>query len=145
MLCEPPISLGSKTIYRSTDMSPTTCMKFLLPWDQFSHSGGWFRREVLLEICFSLCFQSYFAGCNWEVCLWLLAGPGLAIRVLCATEPYMERDYAETAIILKIIVDYANAIKKVIWNTIFFLIGVPYLYRLVERQQVLYYVSQRQE
>lgn len=40
-------------------------------------------------------------------------GPGLAIRVICAEEPYMEKDFAETGIILRIIVDFENAIKKV--------------------------------
>lgn len=39
-------------------------------------------------------------------------GPGLAIRILCSDEPYIERDYAETGILLKIMTDYANAIKK---------------------------------
>lgn len=39
-------------------------------------------------------------------------GPGLAIRVICAEEPYMEKDFAETGIMLRIIVDFANAIKK---------------------------------
>lgn len=39
-------------------------------------------------------------------------GPGLAIRVICAEEPYMEKDFAETGIILRIIVDFENAIKK---------------------------------
>ncbi len=42
-----------------------------------------------------------------------MAGPGLAIRVICAEEPYMERDFAETRILLKIITDYANASRKV--------------------------------
>ena len=41
------------------------------------------------------------------------AGPGLAIRVICAEEPYMERDFAETGIILRIIADFSNAVKKV--------------------------------
>ncbi len=45
-----------------------------------------------------------------------VVGPGLAIRVICAEEPYREKDFAETQIILKNITDYANAIKKVNWN-----------------------------
>lgn len=40
-------------------------------------------------------------------------GPGLAVRVICAEEPYLEKDFAETSLILKLIVDYANAVKKV--------------------------------
>ena len=42
-----------------------------------------------------------------------ITGPGLAIRVICAEEPYMEKDFAETMIILRIICDYSNAVKKV--------------------------------
>ena len=37
----------------------------------------------------------------------------MAIRVLCAEESYKEKDFAETQVILKTILDYANAIKKV--------------------------------
>jgi len=44
----------------------------------------------------------------------VLAGPGLAIRVICAEEPYMEKDFAETSNMLKTIVDYSNAVKKVV-------------------------------
>ncbi len=43
----------------------------------------------------------------------MLPGPGLAIRVLCAEEPYMDKDFAETGIILKLLADYSSAIKKV--------------------------------
>nr|KAG5698957.1 hypothetical protein BaRGS_024878 [Batillaria attramentaria] len=38
-------------------------------------------------------------------------GPGLAIRVICADEPYMCKDFAETSIMLKIITDFVNALK----------------------------------
>lgn len=38
-------------------------------------------------------------------------GPGLAIRVICADEPYMCRDFAETSVLLKFIADYSNALK----------------------------------
>ena len=40
-------------------------------------------------------------------------GPGLAIRVLCAEEPYCERDFAETALMLKIITEFAAAVHTV--------------------------------
>ena len=40
-------------------------------------------------------------------------GPGLAIRILCADEPYMERDFTDTVLILKFITDYANALSTV--------------------------------
>ncbi|PIK44845.1 putative GMP synthase [Apostichopus japonicus] len=39
-------------------------------------------------------------------------GPGLAIRVICAEEPYIEKDFGETNILLKILADYANADKR---------------------------------
>uniref|UniRef100_A0A2M3Z059 GMP synthase (glutamine-hydrolyzing) n=1 Tax=Anopheles braziliensis TaxID=58242 RepID=A0A2M3Z059_9DIPT len=38
-------------------------------------------------------------------------GPGLAIRVLCAEEAYM-KDYSETQVIVKVIVDYKNKLEK---------------------------------
>ncbi|UYV82071.1 GMPS [Cordylochernes scorpioides] len=39
-------------------------------------------------------------------------GPGLAVRVICATEPYMEKDFSETSVLVKVIVDYANSLQK---------------------------------
>ncbi|BFF94493.1 GMP synthase [Drosophila madeirensis] len=39
-------------------------------------------------------------------------GPGLAIRVLCAEEAYMEKDYSETQVIVRVIVDYKNKLQK---------------------------------
>jgi len=39
-------------------------------------------------------------------------GPGLAIRVLCADEPFICNDFAETNTKLGFIVDYSNAIKN---------------------------------
>ena len=50
------------------------------------------------------------------VCVYVIStGPGLAIRVICAEEPFMEKDFAETNNMLKTIVDYSNAIKKVVF------------------------------
>lgn len=40
-------------------------------------------------------------------------GPGLAIRVICADEPYVCKDFAETNNILKIITDFSASVKKV--------------------------------
>ena len=40
-------------------------------------------------------------------------GPGLAIRVICGDEPYMERDFSETQVLLKILSDYSNSVHKV--------------------------------
>ncbi|XP_048482336.1 GMP synthase [glutamine-hydrolyzing] isoform X2 [Plutella xylostella] len=39
-------------------------------------------------------------------------GPGLAVRVLCQAEPYAERDFAETQVIVKIMVEYASMCVK---------------------------------
>lgn len=39
-------------------------------------------------------------------------GPGLAIRILCAEEPYIEKDFSETQVIARVIVDYHNKLKK---------------------------------
>lgn len=39
-------------------------------------------------------------------------GPGLAIRVLCEEEPFIEKDFSETSFLLKNIVDYTNAVRK---------------------------------
>lgn len=40
-------------------------------------------------------------------------GPGLAIRVLCGDEPYLERDFSETQVLVKIIVEYDQMLQKV--------------------------------
>ncbi len=40
-------------------------------------------------------------------------GPGLAIRVICAKEPYMGKDFAETQVLIKVICSFANAKKTV--------------------------------
>lgn len=40
-------------------------------------------------------------------------GPGLAVRVICAEEPYMEKDFSETAVLVKVVVNYANALQRV--------------------------------
>ncbi|KAJ2945449.1 hypothetical protein O0L34_g261 [Tuta absoluta] len=39
-------------------------------------------------------------------------GPGLAVRVLCQEEPYAERDFAETQVIVKIMVEFASMCVK---------------------------------
>lgn len=39
-------------------------------------------------------------------------GPGLAIRILCAEEPHIEKDFAETQVIARVIVDYHNKLQK---------------------------------
>jgi GMP synthase (glutamine-hydrolysing) len=40
-------------------------------------------------------------------------GPGLAVRVICAEEPYMEKDFTETSVLLKVIANYQNAVNTV--------------------------------
>uniref|UniRef100_A0A8D9F861 GMP synthase (glutamine-hydrolyzing) n=2 Tax=Cacopsylla melanoneura TaxID=428564 RepID=A0A8D9F861_9HEMI len=39
-------------------------------------------------------------------------GPGLAIRVICGEERYIEKDYSETQVLVKIIVEYEQMLKK---------------------------------
>ncbi|KAJ9587940.1 hypothetical protein L9F63_018615, partial [Diploptera punctata] len=39
-------------------------------------------------------------------------GPGLAIRVLCAEDAYMERDFSETQVLVKIIAEYDQMLQK---------------------------------
>lgn len=39
-------------------------------------------------------------------------GPGLAIRILCADEPFIERDFSETQVIARVIVDYNQKRQK---------------------------------
>lgn len=43
-------------------------------------------------------------------------GPGLSIRVICAEEPYICKDFAETNNILKIVTDFSASVKKVRTN-----------------------------
>lgn len=39
-------------------------------------------------------------------------GPGLSIRVLCGEEPYNETNFSETQVLVKIIVEFENMLKK---------------------------------
>ncbi|KAL1122107.1 hypothetical protein AAG570_003513 [Ranatra chinensis] len=39
-------------------------------------------------------------------------GPGLAIRVLCGEDPYIEKDFSETQVLVKIIVEYEQMLQK---------------------------------
>ncbi|XP_076274979.1 GMP synthase burgundy isoform X2 [Rhynchophorus ferrugineus] len=39
-------------------------------------------------------------------------GPGLAIRVLCAEEPYMEKNFSETQVLVKILVEFDQMFQK---------------------------------
>ena len=41
-----------------------------------------------------------------------LSGPGLAIRILCVDEPYIEADFADTQLVLRILINYADQCKK---------------------------------
>lgn len=40
-------------------------------------------------------------------------GPGLAVRILCAAEPYIERDFSETTSLIKMISGYHQMSQKV--------------------------------
>ncbi|XP_003704219.1 GMP synthase burgundy [Megachile rotundata] len=39
-------------------------------------------------------------------------GPGLAVRILCAEEPYMDKDFPETQVIVKIMAEYEQMLQK---------------------------------
>lgn len=53
-------------------------------------------------------------------------GPGLAIRVLCGDEPYMERDFSETQVLVKIIVEYDQMLQKVSFKKRF----IPFFFNI---------------
>lgn len=40
-------------------------------------------------------------------------GPGLAIRVLCGDEPFIDKDFSETQVVVKIVVEYNDMVLKV--------------------------------
>lgn len=40
-------------------------------------------------------------------------GPGLAVRIICADEAFMGRDFSETSVLVKVVVNYNNALTKV--------------------------------
>lgn len=39
-------------------------------------------------------------------------GPGLAVRIICADEPYMDKDFSETQVIVKIMAEYEQMLQK---------------------------------
>ena len=39
-------------------------------------------------------------------------GPGLAIRILCTSEPYMEKDFAETQVLCRLVVNFNDMLEK---------------------------------
>lgn len=51
-------------------------------------------------------------------------GPGLAVRIICAEEPYMERDFSETTEVLKVIVNYTVYLQRVCWDSVRFVFVV---------------------
>lgn len=65
--------------------------------------------QVLLLLEMKVNFSCYLARCFFNA-----AGPGLAIRVICAEEPYVCKDFPETNNILKIVADFSASVKKVI-------------------------------
>jgi GMP synthase (glutamine-hydrolysing) len=49
-------------------------------------------------------------------------GPGLAIRILCGEEPFIDKDFSETQVVVKIVVEYNDMVLKV--NFIFIYVCV---------------------
>jgi len=39
-------------------------------------------------------------------------GPGLAIRIICQSEPYVEKDFAETQVLSRLVVDYNEMVER---------------------------------
>ncbi|PRD36861.1 UNVERIFIED_CONTAM: GMP synthase [Trichonephila clavipes] len=39
-------------------------------------------------------------------------GPGLAVRVICSEEPFMDKGFAETSVLIKVIIEYATSVLK---------------------------------
>lgn len=39
-------------------------------------------------------------------------GPGLAIRILCAEDAFMDKDFSETQVIVKIMAEYEQMLQK---------------------------------
>ncbi|TRY79500.1 hypothetical protein TCAL_17083 [Tigriopus californicus] len=39
-------------------------------------------------------------------------GPGLAIRIICQKEPHMEKDFSETQVLCKLVVNYGELVEK---------------------------------
>ena len=42
-------------------------------------------------------------------------GPGLAIRILCTNQPYMEKDFAETQVLCRLVVNFHDMVAKVLY------------------------------
>ena len=40
-------------------------------------------------------------------------GPGLAIRIICQAEAYMEKDFPETQVLCRLVVNFADMVAKV--------------------------------
>lgn len=40
-------------------------------------------------------------------------GPGLAIRILCGEDPFIDKDFSETQVVVKIVVEYNDMVLKV--------------------------------
>lgn len=57
-------------------------------------------------------------------------GPGLAIRILCAKEAHMEKDFAETQVLCRLVVNYAEMVQKdhALLNRYYSLTCIFYLY-----------------
>lgn len=56
-------------------------------------------------------------------------GPGLAIRILCGNEPFIDKDFSETQVVVKIVVEYKDMVLKVYIFVCFKL--NYYLYQLI--------------
>ena len=56
-------------------------------------------------------------------------GPGLAVRVICADEAFMEKDFSETACLVKVLLNYSTQLLKVRCPRSSMVFCVRYLHR----------------
>ena len=40
-------------------------------------------------------------------------GPGLAIRIICQEDPYLEKDFPETQVLCRLVVNYRDMVARV--------------------------------
>lgn len=57
-------------------------------------------------------------------------GPGLAIRILCGEEPFIDKDFSETQVVVKIVVEYRDMVLKVCIIIICNIKFVPLLFKI---------------
>lgn len=60
-------------------------------------------------------------------------GPGLAIRILCGEEPFIDKDFSETQVVVKIVVEYNDMVLKVYFMCVYIFI---YIIELIQEESI---------